>query len=124
MSTRSTSPARRLRALTESIRPKDEDVILERTKAILGSKSAVQAASALLKNVGTLYRMLTDRRFSMQWSTRAMILGALVYFILPTDATPDFIPVVGYIDDTLIVGWVIKRLAREIDRYKVGSRAL
>lgn len=118
MSTRSTSPARKLRDLTETIRPEDEDGILERAKAKLGSRTAIHAASTLLRNVGTLYRMMTDQRFSMQWSTRAMILGALVYFILPTDATPDFIPVVGYFDDTLIVGWVIKRLAREIDRYR------
>jgi uncharacterized membrane protein YkvA (DUF1232 family) len=37
------------------------------------------------------------------------------------DATPDFIPIIGYIDDTLIVGMVIKRLASEIERYKAHA---
>lgn len=30
---------------------------------------------------------------------KAVIYGALAYFILPVDAIPDFIPVGGYVDD-------------------------
>ena len=30
---------------------------------------------------------------------KAVIIGALGYFICPVDATPDFIPGVGYVDD-------------------------
>lgn len=33
-----------------------------------------------------------------KWA-KTMIIGALAYFILPTDAIPDFIPVAGYTDD-------------------------
>lgn len=62
--------------------------------------------------------MLRDRSFDLTWGTRGLIIGALLYFIIPTDATPDYIPFVGYLDDTAIVAAVIKRLAKEIDRYK------
>jgi uncharacterized membrane protein YkvA (DUF1232 family) len=30
---------------------------------------------------------------------RTVIYGALAYFVLPLDAIPDFVPVVGYTDD-------------------------
>jgi uncharacterized membrane protein YkvA (DUF1232 family) len=109
--------------LADSIRPEDEDVILARTEERLRSTSRLHAASTLLHNIGLLFRMMRDRTFTMQWSTRALILSALVYFLLPTDATPDYIPLVGYVDDTLIVGWVIKRLAREIERYRIHHSA-
>lgn len=33
-----------------------------------------------------------------KWA-KTMIIGALAYFILPTDAIPDIIPVAGYTDD-------------------------
>jgi uncharacterized membrane protein YkvA (DUF1232 family) len=33
-----------------------------------------------------------------KWA-KTVILGALAYFILPTDAIPDFLPVAGYTDD-------------------------
>lgn len=62
--------------------------------------------------------MLRDRSFDLTWPTRGIIVGALLYFLIPTDATPDYIPLVGYIDDTAIVAAVIRRLAKEIDRYK------
>ena len=38
---------------------------------------------------------------------KAMIIGALGYFILPIDMIPDFIPVVGYSDDIAAIAGVI-----------------
>ena len=35
---------------------------------------------------------------------KGVIYGALAYFILPADAIPDFLPVVGYSDDFLALG--------------------
>ena len=34
---------------------------------------------------------------------RAVIIGALGYFIYPVDATPDFIPGLGYVDDAGVI---------------------
>lgn len=34
---------------------------------------------------------------------RAVIIGALGYFICPVDATPDFIPGLGYVDDAGVI---------------------
>jgi uncharacterized membrane protein YkvA (DUF1232 family) len=113
MSAESISAAR----LASQVRPEDEAGILAATEAKLADRR-LHAASSLLHNVRLLFRMLRDRTFHLTWGSRAAILGALVYFVLPTDATPDFLPGVGYIDDTVIVSIVIKRLAAEIERYK------
>jgi uncharacterized membrane protein YkvA (DUF1232 family) len=104
-----------------SVRPEDEDVIVERTEARLNSVKPRRATWFLLHNVGILLRMLRDRSFQMEWSSRALILGALVYFILPSDLVPDILPIMGLADDTLIVGMVIKRLAHEIERYRTQT---
>lgn len=102
--------------------PEDEAGILSRTEQRLRTDKRLHAASTLLHNVRTLFRMLRDPSFHLAWPTRAVILGALVYFLLPTDATPDYIPIIGYVDDTVIVGMVIKRLAREIERFRDHDR--
>jgi uncharacterized membrane protein YkvA (DUF1232 family) len=34
---------------------------------------------------------------------RATLLGALVYFILPADALPDFLPLLGFTDDASVI---------------------
>jgi len=46
----------------------------------------------------TLYYCMIDKDTPI-WA-RTKIAGALAYFVLPVDAIPDGIPVVGYSDDT------------------------
>lgn len=96
---------------------KDEEVIV-RTEKKLRRERLFHSTSILLHNIRLLINMLRDRSFDLTWPTRGIIVGALLYFLIPTDATPDYIPLVGYIDDTAIVAAVIRRLAKEIDRYK------
>lgn len=46
---------------------------------------------------------------------KAMIVGALGYFILPIDIVSDIIPGVGYLDDAAILCAVVKLLIAGID---------
>lgn len=48
------------------------------------------------------------------------------YLVLPIDLVPDFIPVVGYADDALIVMWALRSITRTagadaLDRHWPGS---
>ena len=45
---------------------------------------------------------------------RGMLLGALAYFILPTDGIPDFVLGFGYTDDAAILAGVISLVAAHI----------
>ncbi len=36
----------------------------------------------------------------------------LVYLALPVDLIPDFVPVIGYADDAIIVAWVLRSATR------------
>ncbi|HCN06045.1 MAG TPA: hypothetical protein DIS79_10535 [Bacteroidetes bacterium] len=105
--------------LTQGIAPEDEDEILDLVDRKLAERRRKHPIRTLLSDVGLLTRMVRDRTFSLAWSSRAVILGALLYFVLPTDATPDFLPVIGYLDDTVVLGIVIRRLSAEIDNYRL-----
>ena len=76
------------------------------------------AGHGLLKSIGTLWQMLCDRSYSIPWSTRGLILFALVYFITPVDMIPDPIPVLGYLDDAAVVGWVVSCISDDIAAYR------
>src|ERR1700733_14850010 len=39
---------------------------------------------------------------------KAVLLGAIAYFVLPMDAIPDYIPVIGYTDDAAVLAAAIK----------------
>ena len=52
------------------------------------------------------------------WNALAAITGAILYFVSPVDVLPDFIPVIGYVDDALVI-----KLALEIARPDLESYA-
>ena len=48
------------------------------------------------------------------------------YLLLPIDLVPDFIPVIGYADDALIVAWALRSVTRSVgpealDRHWPGT---
>jgi uncharacterized membrane protein YkvA (DUF1232 family) len=47
-----------------------------------------------------------------------MIGGGLLYFILPVDLIPDFIPIVGYLDDLAVLTTIMNSLKGEINAYR------
>ncbi|MFJ1757170.1 YkvA family protein [Kitasatospora sp. NPDC088134] len=46
-----------------------------------------------------------------------LAFAVAVYFVSPIDAVPDFIPVLGWGDDTAVVLWFLMGLTRESGRY-------
>jgi len=46
------------------------------------------------------------------------IIGSLLYFISPIDVIPDFIFGLGFIDDAFILGYVYKKVVKEIEKYQ------
>jgi uncharacterized membrane protein YkvA (DUF1232 family) len=57
---------------------------------------------------------------------KAAFVGALAYFVLPTDAIPDVLPVIGYADDAAVLAAAIKLFASHItpDHHEAARRAL
>jgi uncharacterized membrane protein YkvA (DUF1232 family) len=45
---------------------------------------------------------------------KAVLVGALAYFVLPTDVIPDVLPVIGYTDDAAVLAAAIKLVASHI----------
>jgi uncharacterized membrane protein YkvA (DUF1232 family) len=65
-----------------------------------------------------LYRMVMDKEYSIDGKTKLAIAGALAYVILPIDIIPDFLPIVGWLDDAFVLSFTMASLAEEIERYK------
>ena len=73
---------------------------------------ARRAGSKVVYPVLLLYYVLQDKKTPMKH--KAVILGALGYFILPIDLIPDFIPVAGYADDVAALTACIKTVVDNI----------
>jgi len=53
-----------------------------------------------------------DRQTPAQ--VKAVLLGAIAYFVVPTDLIPDYIPVIGYTDDAAVLATAINLVAAHI----------
>lgn len=65
-----------------------------------------------------LLRMLTTEGYSLSPSTWAVIAGALAYVVFPIDVIPDFIPVLGWLDDAFVLGAVMGSLKIEVSNFR------
>ncbi len=57
---------------------------------------------------------------------KGMLLGAIAYFVLPTDAIPDVMPVLGFTDDAAVLAAALKLVADHItpDHHAAAREAL
>ena len=52
------------------------------------------------------------------------LIGALAYFVMPADAIPDFMPVIGFTDDAAVLAAAIKLVADHIQvEHREAARA-
>ncbi len=83
----------------------------------------------LKTEVIVLYFAFKDRR--TPWYAKALIAVIIAYALSPVDLIPDFIPVLGYLDDLILVPagiyLAIKLVPKEIleeHRQKAGTRSI
>jgi uncharacterized membrane protein YkvA (DUF1232 family) len=58
------------------------------------------------------YYCAFDRDTPLQ--VKATLVGAIAYFVLPIDAIPDVLPVLGFTDDAAVLATAIKLVASSI----------
>jgi len=73
---------------------------------------------ALVRTAPAMFRDLFARRYRQLPAATIVggILG-LAYLINPFDLIPDILPIVGIVDDTLIVGIFLTLLGRDVKKY-------
>lgn len=47
-----------------------------------------------------------------------MIIGTLLYFIMPVDMVPDTIPIIGYLDDLSLFSWLVFAISAEMQEFR------
>jgi uncharacterized membrane protein YkvA (DUF1232 family) len=60
-----------------------------------------QWARAIKRDVHALYLAARDPR--VPWHAKALAIAVAAYALSPIDLIPDFVPVLGYVDDLIIV---------------------
>ncbi|MDQ1447347.1 MAG: hypothetical protein QOC79_318 [Actinomycetota bacterium] len=82
---------------------------------------ALSDAMRLLPDTLRLVRRLAADR-SIPLGARVSVWLLLVYLASPIDLIPDFVPVIGYADDAILVSFVLRRLVRRAGSEKLREQ--
>jgi len=77
---------------------------------MMNIKTLKEKTKSLETEVYTLYKAYMDPR--VPWYVKVLIVLLLGYFISPIDLIPDFIPIIGYLDDLIIISLTIYLIVR------------
>ncbi len=82
------------------------------------------ASIPFLEDVLTAHYCAFDRHTPLY--VKAVLVGAMVYFVVPDDLIPDYIPVIGYADDAAVLATAFKVVSSHIkpEHREAARRAL
>jgi uncharacterized membrane protein YkvA (DUF1232 family) len=80
------------------------------------------AALPFVEDLLAAYYCAFDRDTPLQ--VKAVLLGALAYFVLPFDAIPDVLPMIGFTDDAAVLATALRLVAGSITpAHRAAARA-
>lgn len=123
--------------ITEEVKVHFENVLLNFTKVdeneIIGTINNVihdirnsNADEYVMKHLETLenlVQMVTDKKWKMSKTDKHFLFSALQYFIDEDDIIPDNTPVVGLLDDCIMIDIVEDKLKTKIQAYNTFKDA-
>jgi uncharacterized membrane protein YkvA (DUF1232 family) len=101
----------------------EDDVsgVLDKEEAILGK--AHGPLEKFAQNIKLLFSVIKDyakgNYREIPWTTIAAIIGSLLYIFSPIDLVPDFIPVLGLMDDAAVLGICLAGISRDLEKYRI-----
>jgi uncharacterized membrane protein YkvA (DUF1232 family) len=88
---------------------RNEDTVRRR---FWGKVKRFGAALPFVEDLLAAYYCAFDRDTPMQ--VKAALVGALAYFVLPFDAIPDVLPLIGFTDDAAVLATAVRLVAAHI----------
>lgn len=82
---------------------------------VIGRRTAARQLATLLPNLVRLFRaLLRDPRVPRR--SKVLLGFAIAWFVSPIDLVPEFIPVLGPLDDAVVAALVLRHVLRKAGR--------
>ena len=110
-----------LKKSRHAVRHADESQIVEAIGDVLADIKSEQPlpdfVDKRIPELESLIRMLQDDEWALPEDERERLLATFVYFADPEDILPDNIPVIGYLDDVIMIELVVRELHHVREAY-------
>lgn len=111
-----------LRKSRDAVRHADESEIIEAIDDVLNEikdeEPLPDFVAKRIPQLESMIRMLKDDEWCLPMDARERLLATFVYFGDPEDIVPDHIPVIGYLDDVIILELVARELQHVREAYE------
>ena len=115
----------RARRLVES--PKKLLRVIEQARRKQESARAASGLKRVLEELGTMLHLVQawarGEYSGVSKANLLLIVGAVVYFLMPTDLVPDFIAGLGFVDDAAVIAWVVGTVSDELAKFSAWRQA-
>ena len=71
-----------------------------------------------LSKLDSMISMVNDQGSALPDEDRQRVLACPTYFANPTDIIPDNVPVLGFLDDAIMIELVVRELQHEVEAYE------
>ncbi len=110
-----------LKKSRDAVRHAEESEIIEAIGDVLADIKSEQPLPDFVEKripeLESLLRMLQDDEWALPTNERERLLAMFVYFGDPEDILPDYIPVIGYLDDVIMIELVVRELHHVREAY-------
>ncbi|CCQ12310.1 hypothetical protein PALB_32110 [Pseudoalteromonas luteoviolacea B = ATCC 29581] len=114
-------------AISKSSKLSDEEIISRAHALVEKMESAPlpQFVQSRLMSLSALINAVQDEEWQMPEDEKKEIMTSLAYFSEPEDIVPDHVPVIGYLDDAIMIELVLQNLSLDLKAYRefCGFRA-
>ena len=104
-----------------AVRDAEEQEIVDAVRHVLeeirGNEPLPDFVAERIPQLELLIQMLADDEWQLPNTERERLLAMFVYFSDPEDILPDHIPVIGYLDDVIIIELVTREMQHVREAY-------
>ena len=104
------------------VSPRDVETIINRAEEVKRAFLHEGPLARFLEEARLLLDLVRDywrgHYREVPFYTIAGVVAALIYVISPFDLIPDFIPLIGYIDDALVFSLCLRLVRSDLERYR------
>ena len=120
--------AEQLKKTAEGVDKEKVEEMVSKEDKLKGFFKHVEPLKKYWDDICEVFSLLKDsvsRKYTdVPWTTIASLTGALLYVLNPFDCVWDMIPLVGFLDDALVVALALKFTKDDRARYRAWREAL